>query len=321
MFKFILRKLVALIPKVLAITLISFLLLEALPGDPLSRTMSPEIYHELSEAQKEEQREARGLNDPAMIRYFRWLFNLCRGDFGISSVTGQDIGEILAGRLPYTIELNAYALVISTIIGIIFGFLAAVFKNTIIDYFMNFISVVFISLPEFFFGLTFLVMFSPLGLGWFPVGGRFPTTGDYTYWDRIPYMVLPVMTMSTSMVAALLKYCRSSMLDVLGKDYIKTARSKGLPETVVNIKHAFRNSLAPTMTLLVMRLPRLVGGSVVIETVFNYAGLGAVTLSASQSGDAPLALFGTVITAVMTLIASTLVDIVTAALDPRVRFE
>ena len=320
MLKFTLKKLLALIPKVLIITIICFFLLELLPGDPLSRSMSPEAYHELTEAQKDAFREARGLNDPAIVRYFRWLGDLLQGDFGISTVTGQDIGELIANRLPSTIELNVYGLIFANILGIIFGYLAAIYKNTIVDYSLNFFSVIMVSLPEFFFGISFLVIFS-LGLGWFPVGGRSPATSDYTFLERIPYMVLPVLTMGTSLIAALLKYTRSSMLDVLGKDYVKTARSKGLTETKVNIKHAFRNSLPPVMTMLVMRIPRLVGGSVVIEQVFNYLGIGAMSLNATRQGDMPVALFGTIITAIMTLLASTLVDVMTAALDPRVRFD
>jgi len=143
--------------------------------------------------------------------------------------------------------------------------------------------------------------------------------GDPSLWGRIPYMVLPVMTMAIALTAALVRYVKSSMLDVLGKDYIKTARSKGLNETTVNFKHAFRNSLIPTMTLIVMRLPRLVGGSVVIETVFNYPGIGDLALTALSASDIPVVMITTMTTGVMVLISSTLVDIVTAMLDPRIR--
>lgn len=317
MFKYTLRKLLTLIPKLLVISVVLFFALELLPGDALSRTMPPDQYQALSEEQKEDARDALGLNDPAVIRYFRWLNNILHGDFGYSSSTGQNIGAMLAGRLPYTIELAFYGLMLATIIGLVLGFLSAVLKNTVVDHLCTTVSVLGISLPEFFFGIVFIVLFS-VKLKWFPSGGRM-SVGDPSFWGRIPYMVLPVMTMAIALTAALVRYVKSSMLDVLGKEYIKTARSKGLNETTVNLKHAFRNSLIPTMTLIVMRLPRLVGGSVVIETVFNYPGIGDMAMTALSASDIPVVMITTMTTGVMVLISSTLVDIVTAMLDPRIR--
>lgn len=320
MLRYTLRKLLVLIPKLLLITVFLFFILELLPGDALSRTMNPEQYQTLSEEQKDEYREKLGLNAPAPIRYVRWLWGVLHGDLGYSTVSGQPIAGILAGRLPYTIELAAYALVISAVIGIILGFLSAVFKNTLLDYTLNTVSVLGISLPEFFFGLIFMIIFA-LKLEWLPTGQRM-TPGDPSFWTgRLPHMILPIGTMVFTMVAALQRYTRTTMLDVLGKDYIKTARSKGLSETTVFVKHGLRNAMTPVMTLLVMRLPRLVGGSVVIEQVFSYAGIGTMSMEASLAGDMPVCLIGTLMTGALTLIASTLVDLFTALLDPRVRFE
>lgn len=321
MFKYTLRKLLALLPKLLIITIICFTMMELLPGDPLSRTIDPIQYHEMGEYQRDQMREALGLNDPAIVRYFRWLGGILKGDLGYSTQSGRPIADMLKDRLPFTMELNLYALIISTIIGIIFGFLTAVFKNTIIDYTIGTASILGISLPEFFFGLVFMVIFA-LKLDWLPSAGRVPPrVEDPTFWQRLPYMILPVATISVAMVAGLQRYTRTTMLDVLGKDYIKTARSKGLNEVTVNVKHGLRNALTPVMTLLVMRIPRVVGGSVVIEQVFSYMGIGQMMLEASTAGDSPLALISTCMTGAMTLLASTLVDIVAAMLDPRVRFE
>ena len=166
-------------------------------------------------------------------------------------------------------------------------------------------------------GIVFIILFS-VHLKWLPSGGRMPV-GEHGFFSRVPYLVLPVMTMAISLTAALVRYTKNSMLDVMGKDYIKTARSKGLRETTVSFKHAFRNSLIPTMTLIVMRLPRLVGGSAVIETVFNYPGIGNMALTALNAGDIPVVMITTMTTGVMVLLSSTLVDIVTAMLDPRIR--
>lgn len=319
MFKYTMRKLLALIPKLLIISVVLFFALDLLPGDALSRTISPDHYHELTEVQRDELRESLGLNAPAPIRYFRWLWNLLHGDLGYSSSTGQSIASMIAGRMPYTIELAFFGLLLATVIGLALGYLSAVFRNTPIDHLCTTVSVLGISLPEFFFGLVWIIIFS-LKLKWFPSGGRMPV-GDSSLIGRIPYMVLPVMTMAISLTAALVRYTKSSMLDVFEKEYIKTARSKGLSEFTVNLKHAFRNSLIPTMTLIVMRLPRLVGGSVVIETVFNYPGIGKMAMEALSAGDIPVVMIATLTSGVMVLLSSTLVDIVTAFLDPRVRLE
>ena len=319
MLKYTLRELLALIPKVLVITIVVFFALELLPGDALTRTMSPREYNELTETQREALREARGLNDPAPARYINWLSGLLHGDLGYSSSTGENIGKMLAGRLPYTIELVFYGIALAAFLGMLLGFLAAVTKNSIIDYICSTISVLGVSLPDFFFGLIWIILFV-LTLHWFPVGGRMPVGND-SFTARIPYMVLPILTMATVEGASLVRHTRSAMLDVLGKEYIKTARSKGLSEAKVNFKHAFRNCMTPIMTRLVMMLPLMVGGSVTVETVFNYAGVGTMIVAALNAGDMPVVMMTTLITAVVNLLASTLVDIVTALLDPRVRFE
>ena len=319
MLKYTLRKLLALIPKVLVITIVVFFALELLPGDTLTRTMSPREYNELTETQREALREARGLNDPAPARYINWLSGLLHGDLGYSSSTGENIGKMLAGRLPYTIELVFYGIALAAFLGMLLGFLAAVTKNSIIDYICSTISVLGVLLPDFFFGLIWIILFV-LTLHWFPVGGRMPVGND-SFTARIPYMVLPILTMATVEGASLVRHTRSAMLDVLGKEYIKTARSKGLSEAKVNFKHAFRNCMTPIMTRLVMMLPLMVGGSVTVETVFNYAGVGTMIVEALNAGDMPVVMMTTLITAIVNLLASTLVDIVTALLDPRVRFE
>lgn len=319
MLKYTSRKLLELIPKLLLISIVVFFAMDLLPGDALSRSMSPEAYQELSETQKEEMREALGLNGPVYERYFLWLGKILKGDFGYSSSTGQNIAGMIAGRLPYTIELAGIGLVVAAIIGVSLGFLAAVKKNTILDYICSGISVLGVSLPGFFIGLIWLIIFA-LTLEIFPVGGRMPV-GDDSLVARIPYMVLPILTMASQQSASLVRFTRSAMLDVLGKDYIKTARSKGLNETIVNVKHALRNCMTPIMTTLVLALPSLVGGSVIVETVFNYTGVGTMALEALNVGDIPVVMMTTMMTAVLTLIGSTLIDLLTAVLDPRVRFD
>ena len=316
MLKYAIKKLAALIPKMLVISIILFLGLDMLPGDTLSRMLPVEVYEQMSEHDKEEMREAMGLNAPVYVRYVNWLGNLLKGDLGYSTSTRQSIASLLGPRLPYTMELCIYGLLVATLIGLTFGFIAALFKRTFIDHFLNFVSTVWTAVPEFFVALCLLIIFS-INLKWLPVGGRMDPEGG----SRIPYMILPIFSMGMHYAATLVKYVRNTMLEVMDKEYIKTARSKGLSETVVYLKHAFRNALIPVTILMCMRIPMLVGGFVVIEQVFSYAGVGQVQLNALNVGDIPVVMICLMLTGVLTMVASTLADLATAALDPRVRLE
>lgn len=319
MLKFIGKKILILIPKLLLISLIVFLGLQLLPGDAVTRTVSPEAYQYMTEEQFEALRESLGLNDPILIQYFRWLGRFLTGDFGYSQASGSNIAQMLAGRLPYTIELAGWAVVIADLIGILFGFVAAVRKNKPIDHILTSGSVLGISVPEFFFGLVFILIFS-LKLNWLPTGGRM-AAGETGFFSRVRYMILPAFTLSIALLATLTRYTRGCMLDVLNKDYIKTARSKGLGDFVVNVKHGLRNALPPVLVLLCFRLPILVSGTVIVETVFNYPAMGSMILDAISAADMTVVMVTTMVVACVTLIASNLVDILTAALDPRVRLD
>ena len=319
MLKFIGKKILILIPKLLLISLIVFLGLQLLPGDAVTRTVSPEAYQNMTEEQFEALRDSLGLNDPILIQYFRWLGRFLTGDFGYSQASGSNIAQMLAGRLPYTIELAGWAVVIADLIGILFGFVAAVRKNKPIDHILTSGSVLGISVPEFFFGLVFILIFS-LKLNWLPTGGRM-AAGETGFFSRVRYMILPAFTLSIALLATLTRYTRGCMLDVLNKDYIKTARSKGLGDFVVNVKHGLRNALPPVLVLLCFRLPILVSGTVIVETVFNYPAMGSMILDAISAADMTVVMVTTMVVACVTLIASNLVDILTAALDPRVRLD
>ncbi len=318
MLKYFAKRFLSLIPKILIISVIVFLALQLLPGDALSRSVPPRVYQQMTESQRDALRESLGLNDPLTVQYFRWLGNMFKGDFGYSQSTGSNIGEMLAARLPSTIELTVIALVIASVFGILFGFLASLKPNSWVDYTNTTMSIVGISVPEFFFGILFILLFS-VKLGWLPSGGRM-AAGHPGFWERIPYMILPAVCLAISLMATLSRYTRSAMLDVLGKDYVKTARSKGISETAVHLKHGFRNALSPVMVIMVMRLPMLVSGTVVIESVFNYPGMGSMILDAVSAGDMPVVMVTTMVIAVVTLVASCIVDLFTALLDPRIRF-
>ena len=320
MTRYILRKTLAIFPKLLIITIIIFLGLNMLPGDPITRTFPMEQLSMLTDAQIEGLRESAGLNDPLPLQYVKWLGRILKGDLGYSLNSKSSIAKMLADRLPYTMELAGIALVIASFLGIAFGFIAALRKNTVVDYFFTSVSVLGISVPEFFFGIMFILLFS-MTLKWLPSGGRVSAEDTGQLFGRVKYLVMPVLCLCISFLASLTRYTRACMLDVMNRDYIKTARSKGLEESTVSLKHGLRNAMSPVMTLLVFQLPSLVCGVVVIETVFNYPAIGTMLLSAIQSEDIPTVMITTMIIAVVTLLASNLVDIVAAALDPRIRLE
>lgn len=318
MVKHFLFRFISLLPKLLIISVLIFIGLEMLPGDALTRSVPYEAYGSMTEPQKEMLRESMGLNSPPYIRYFRWLGNLLTGDFGYSIVTKSSIARMFALYLPATLQLALLSYIISGVFGVLLGYISATHQNSTIDYTNTVFGLVGVSIPSFLLGLMAILIFT-INLRWFPTGGRM-AFGKEGYFDRLPYMVLPALSISIANIAYLMRFTRNSMLDVINKDYIKTARSKGLSETVVNIKHVFRNALIPVMIVLVFRLPFLISGTVIVENVFNYPGVGTLLLSAISNADMPVVLMITLVISASILAASLVSDILIAVLDPRVRF-
>lgn len=300
------------------VIVITFIGLQFTPGDPLTYLIPPDALSS-PHFNLETYKKAMGLDAPVYIQFFTWLIHLLHGNLGYSLVDGADIGQMISSRLPATFELAFMALIISSVLGLSLGLLSSIRQNSAADYGTTVIGVIGISIPEFFIGICAILLFS-IKLGWFPVGGLV----DYEHnglSDRIWHLFLPSLVLGFSLTAALMRYTRGTMLDVLGKDYVKAARSKGLPEWKVIIKHAFRNALMPVVLLLSFRLPLLIGGTVVIESVFGLPGMGGMILSAISAKDYPVVMITTMLTACMVLFASFLVDLMTALLDPRVRFK
>ena len=317
MFKHFLIRFVSLLPKLLIISVLIFIGLELLPGDALTRSVPYESYGSMTELQKDMLRESMGLDSPPYIRYFRWLGDLLTGDLGYSMITKSSIANLLSIYLPATFELALLAYIISSVFGLLMGFISATNQNSLIDYSNTVFGLVGVSIPSFLLGLAAIVIFT-ITLDWFPTGGRL-AFGKEGFLDRLSYMILPALSISIANIAYLMRFTRNSMLDVINKDYIKTARSKGLAEPVVNLKHVFRNAVIPVMIVLVFRLPFLVSGTVIIENVFNYPGVGTLLLSAISNADMPVVLMITLVISASILVAGLVSDILIAALDPRVR--
>lgn len=316
MLKYFVKRLLMLIPMTLIISFIVFVGLELTPGDPLTAMLSPDTMSGMTQVELEAMRESLGLNRPLLVRYGSWLWGILRGDMGLSLQTGKPIADIIKNLLPSTIKLALAALLLSTFLGLIFGIISSVRQNSWVDMLFSVFGMIGISLPEFFVGIVMILIFA-IRLGWFPAQGR--TNIGLTAIQSLKYLVLPASALGLGLMAALTRYTRNSMLDVLNKDYVKTARAKGLPEWKVFTKHAFRNSLMPVSVLICLRLPMLIAGAVVIEQVFGYAGIGMRLLTAINSNDYQLVLVIVLMLSVVSLLASVLIDLVTALLDPRVR--
>ena len=314
---YIIRRLLIMLPLLLIISFLIYLGLELTPGDPVSYMIGPEALATLTAAQINAMREALGLNDPFIVRYGKWLFNVLRGDFGYSLTSGVAIKNIVLARLPATLELAGVALLLSTLFGSILGTASALRRGSIGDNALTVVGTLGVSIPQFFFGLVAILIFA-IELNWLPVGGRI-NPGQIKFLDRLPNLIMPSLVMAMAMTAGVLRYSRSSMLDAMNRDFIKTARSKGLPEWRVNFIHGFRFAMTPVIVLIGFRLPQLVGGSVVLETVFQWPGVGREFVDAVRGQNYPLVMMIALIMVSVMLFASFLVDILTAILDPRVK--
>lgn len=304
-----------LVPMAFTISALIFFASRLSPIDPILAMIPPDMASD--SANLEQLREELGLNDHIVLQYLTWLKNIATGDFGYSLQSGQQISEILALRMPATLELVLSALILSTILALTLGLFAGAKKGGIADKLSRVLGVVGIAIPDFFIGLALLNVFA-YRVSWLPSGNRV-APGQVTLWDRFPNYILPVATLTIAMLAVLIRYTRNSVLDTLNRDFVKTARSKGVPEWRVLYSHVFRNSLGPVMVLLAFRLPLLVGGSILVETVFQWPGIGTTIIAAVTASDYPVIMVVSMLIAMVILFASFLVDIVKSILDPRVR--
>ncbi len=317
MLSFILRRLLILAPMLLVISFLVYLGLELTPGDAVSHMIPPELASQVSPEEMNKLRESLGLNKSFLHRYGIWLSRALQGDFGHSLSGGVPIKDIVLDRLPATLELSAAALLISTIFGCLLGTYSALRRGSLSDSGLTVVGMLGVSIPEFFFGLVAILLFA-LKLGWLPVGGRLMPGFD-SWIDHLPNIILPSLVLSLMMTAGVMRYSRSSMLDALNKEFIRTARSKGLPEWRVNFLHGFRVALTPVIVLIGFRLPTLIGGSVIIEEVFQWPGIGAEFIEAVRGQNYPLVMMIALFSVLAMLLASLIVDILTALVDPRVR--
>ena len=313
MISYLIRRLLTIVPMIIFISVIMFIGLEITPGDPSGYMVDPNLT--LSEI--EEIREILGLNQPAYLRYFIWVKELAKGNLGYSMIDGTPIRKLLAARLPASIELASVALVISVLLGISLGMASALKQYSLRDNFLTVLGMIGISIPDFFFGVISILFFG-LFLGILPTGGRL--LPDSNIIDRLHHIILPASILGFSMTAAVMRYTRSAMLEVLNTDYMLTAKSKGLPNWRINYLHGLRSSMSPIMVLIMFRMSILVGGTVVIETVFLWPGMGRLFITAVNARDYPIIMVIALMIATVILFSSLILDIFVGIIDPRVRY-
>ncbi len=310
---YVLRRLLESIALILVITVFTFVLISSAPGGPsilLDPNMSPEDAARL--------REVYGLDRPVHEQYILWLWQVLQGNLGFSLGVGRSVSELISSALPATLLLSGAALLFAVLVAIPLGILAAVNRNSWIDQTVTVVSFFGLSLPVFWYGLMLIIFFSVV-LDWLPAGGMY-TPGQESFVDLIKHLLLPTLTLGTVNMAQLVRYTRSSMIGVLRQDYVRTARSKGIAETAVIYRHAFRTALVPVVTLLGLLIPRLVGGAAVTESVFSWPGMGRLAVSAAFNRDYPTIMGITLIISVIVIISNLIVDLLYARLDPRVSY-
>jgi len=313
---YLLQRLFHALTIIVGISLLIFVFVELAPGDAVDSMLPPEAF--ASDETKERLRESLGLNDPAPLRYLQWLGRTATGDMGYSLTSQKPITEVIGARLPTTLLLVGFALVFSIVIGISTGIIAAIKQYSWIDYLTTFFSFFWLSIPGFFLGLLMIYFFA-VRLNWFPAFGATSPDAQYPVLDRVHHLILPGITLGLDLAAAITRYTRASLLEVLHADYIRTARAKGLREWAVIVRHGLKNALIPIITVIAFRLPYLISGAVIIETVFQWPGLGSLLLNAARQKDYPLVMALGLIVTIVVVLSSFLADVAYSIVDPRIR--
>lgn len=316
MFFYIIRRLLIAIPVLFGVTVFNFIIINMAPGNPVEMFLDPNISPEQIELRKDQ----LGLNDPLWLQYFHWLGNMLQGNLGFSFSTYEPVSAIIIERLGPTFLLMTVSLVVGVVIAIPFGIMSATRQYSKLDYTTMGASFLGISIPNFFLGLGLIYIFA-LELQWLPTGGMMTLGGDGNIIDRLEHLVLPVFVLSIYIAGKIIRYVRASMLDVLGQDYLRTARAKGLREFVVTNKHALRNALIPIITVIGLEVPLLLGGAVITEQIFQWPGMGQLTIQSIMSRDYPTLMAINFLAAVMVLTANLLTDIFYSVADPRIKYE
>jgi peptide/nickel transport system permease protein len=313
--RYILRRILLLIPVLFGVSLIVFMVMHLSPGDPAVVMLGPTA----SEADVQQIRQQLGLDRPLYVQYGRWIGNVVQGDFGRSITMRREVLPEILTRFKATLILTAASLGISTILGVGIGVISAVKQYSWFDRGSMLLALLGVSMPVFWLGIMLMVVFS-LHLGWLPAGGMYSAGVDRALGDLLRHLVLPAFTLAAASVALVARITRSMMLEVIRQDYIRTARAKGLTETVTIVRHALKNALIPVVTVLGLQTGYLLGGAILTETVFSWPGLGLLMVQSITARDFPVVQGGVLLIALTFVLVNLFVDVLYAYLDPRIRY-
>jgi peptide/nickel transport system permease protein len=297
---------------ILIVSVIVFFLVNAAPGGPgsiMRPDMTPAQRHALS--------LRMGLDKPVVVRYFAWLGAAAKGDLGTSLTSNLPVEEQIGQRLPNTAELAVLTLIISVVVGVVLGIASAQRRSGLLDYAVGFFSVAGLSVPVFWFAILLILLFS-VDLHWLPSSGM-STGAGFNLGDRVQHLIMPVLVLALTTLPNIIRFARSSMLEALSQDYIRTARAKGLKTVRVVYFHALRNALIPVISTVGVLVPRLLGGAVITETIFGWPGMGQLMFEAASDRDYPMVMGITVVMALAVVLINLAVDIVYSVVDPRIR--
>lgn len=311
---YLIRRILSLVPLIIGVSLIVFLAINFIPGNPVRIMLGIEATAEMEAELKEEY----GLDQPFFMRYGKWFTSFIQGDFGRSIVSGSPVNEEITNRFAVTLQLTILSVILSLIIAIPVGVISATKQNTLIDFIVRIGVLSGISLPSFALGIL-LILFMSKVFGWLPPFGFVNLWDDFFL--SIQILILPVISLGVRLSASVSRMTRSSMLEVLRKDYIRTARAKGLKEIIVTYKHALQNSLIPILTLVGLQIGYLFGGAVIIEQIFSLPGLGRYLLTGIYKRDYPIVMATVLIIAISFALVNTFVDILYAFVDPRIKYD
>lgn len=323
MLTYIVRRLLTAPLVLLLITIVSFLFIELAPGDAVAAMLLAGEGASLGNIGKEHVerlREIHGFNKPAPIRYLLWLRDLARGNLGYRFKDRKPVATILAQRIPLTLELMGVGLLVASVFGISLGVISALKQNSLLDYVLVVFAFGGVSVPTFFIAMVALFVFG-LSLDWLPIGGSRTPAVPFSLNDHLRHLIMPALVFSVTNVGDIMRYARAGMVEVMRQDYVTTARAKGLSEKTVIARHVFRNALLPLVTVIGLKLPWMFGGAAILETVFQWPGLGMLFIEAAVARDYFIIMAQLVVYGVAVLLFNLLADIMYAVVDPRIRYE
>ncbi|HEU4740459.1 MAG TPA: ABC transporter permease [Meiothermus sp.] len=312
---YIVRRLLQGVVVLFLISAVTFLLINLAPGGPTSA---------VSLGRTAEEREAvlkqYGLDRPVLVRYFDWLGGVLRGDLGKSYNQGLPVSSLLVQRMGNTLQLALSALALTALLGVALGVLSALYKNRWPDHLISSLATVGMSVPAFWLGIVAIIVFA-VQFKWLPSSGIFTVGQEFSLWDRLRHLAMPAGVLAFTLMPNVIRITRSALLDVLTSDYVRTARAKGVSERVVLLKHTLKNALVPVIAILGLITTVLFSGSVVVESVFGWAGLGRLAIEAANGRDYPVILGVTLLVGAIVVVVNLLVDVLYAAVDPRISHE